>query len=130
MRVEMLVARVLFWGGLTAVTLMVVGVVMFAIHTAAGGEALNVQRVLENRAEGRSTAVFVSVGDVVRGLAHRPFDPLAVAALGVVVLLLTPVGGVVVAIVSFWMAGDRRYMVIASVVLAGLILSFVLGGAG
>ena len=51
-------------------------------------------------------------------------------ALGVVGLFLTPVAGVFVAILSFCSSGDRSYTLIATIVLAGLLLSFALGAAG
>ena len=47
-----------------------------------------------------------------------------------ILLLLTPVLGVVVALVGFWTAGDRRYTVIAGIILVELVVSFLLGSAG
>ena len=75
-------------------------------------------------------AMTLGMGLYAKGLGHRPVDPLAVTALGVVGLFLTPVAGVFVAILSFCSSGDRSYTLIATIVLAGLLLSFALGAAG
>jgi uncharacterized membrane protein len=74
--------------------------------------------------------VFTSLGDVRRGLARRPLDPLAVTALGLVCLLVTPVLGVAAASVGFLRAGDRDYAAIAGLVLGMLLLSFALAAGG
>ena len=101
MRVEMIVSRVLFWGGLVSIALMVLGVVGYAARATRGGEVVNFQRLVENREHARSTEVFVSLGAIGKGLRLRPIDPLAVAALGIVLLLLTPALGVMVAMAGF-----------------------------
>ena len=130
MRVEIIVSRVLFWGGLVSIVLMVLGVVGYAVRTTRDGDVLNFQRLVENREHARSTEVFVSLDAIARGLRQRPTDPVAVGALGVVLLLLTPALGVMVAIAGFWAAGERRYTVIAGIVLVELLVSFLLGGVG
>ena len=130
MRVEIIVSRVLFWGGLVSIVLMVLGVVGYAVRTTRDGDALNFQRLVENREHARSTEVFVSLHAIARGLRQRPIDPVAVGALGVVLLLLTPALGVMVAIAGFWAAGERRYTVIAGIVLVELLVSFLHGGVG
>jgi uncharacterized membrane protein len=130
MRVEIIVSRVLFWGGLVSTVLMVLGVVGYAARTTRDGDVLNFQRLVENREHARSTEVFVSLAAIGKGLRQRPIDPVAVGALGVVLLLLTPALGVMVAMAGFWAAGDRRYTVIAGIVLVELLVSFLLGGVG
>jgi len=130
MRVEIIVSRVLFWGGLVSIVLMVLGVVGYAVRTTRDGDVLNFQHLVENREHARSTEVFVSLDAIARGLRQRPIDPVAVGALGVVLLLLTPALGVMVAMAGFWAAGERRYTVIAGIVLVELLVSFLLGGVG
>ena len=130
MRVEVLVARVLFWGGLVSIVLMALGVVGYAVRATRSGDVVNLQRLLENREQARSTEVFVSLDAIRAGLRQRPIDPVAIGALGIVLLLLTPVTGVALAVVGFWAIGDRRYTVIGAIVLGGLIVSFLLGGPG
>jgi uncharacterized membrane protein len=127
---EPIVARLLLVGGVMSIALMLGGLIAFAVHGGADGAALDLQRLLANRAEARSAQTFVSIGDIRRGLAHRPVDPLAVTAAGVVVLLLTPVAGVAGALVAFARAKDRTYATVAGVLLAALLVSFLLGGGG
>ena len=60
--------------------------------------------------------------------AGAQFDPLAVVALGLGLLLLTPVAGVLVALVGFLSVGDQLYAGIAALVLVILVVSLVTGG--
>ena len=124
--VEWLVSRVLLWGGLLSVSLILSGLIFYA----AGGppHAREIVRVIHNREAGLAVDVFVSLGDVWRALRQTPPDPLAITALGLVCLLATPAVGVAVAIAGFWRAGDRLYAGIAAVVLAMLVLSFAIAG--
>jgi uncharacterized membrane protein len=69
-----------------------------------------------------------SLGAVVAGLAHG--DPVAISALGLLVLLATPTVRVAVSIVAFWVERDWRYVVITSVVLGILLLSFFVDRGG
>lgn len=64
---------------------------------------------------------------MIEGLRSRPIDPLAVSALGLVLLMITPAVAVATAIPAFWWAGDRRY--VAAVVLAMLVLNATLAGS-
>jgi uncharacterized membrane protein len=111
MNVEDSVARVLLWGGLIGVLLMVSGV---------AGQALG--------GPGSDMAATVSLSQICRGLSRRPWDPVAVTTLGIVVLILTPVVGVALATASFWWRGDRRYAAVAGIVLGALLTSFLLSG--
>jgi len=54
--------------------------------------------------------------------------PTAIIAVGLTLLLMTPVAGVVVAIAGFLADGDYRYAVIATIVFALLVLGTVLAG--
>jgi len=130
MRVEAIVSRVLFWGGIVSIVLMVLGVVGYAVRATRSGDLVNFQRVLENREHARSAEVFVSLDAIGKGLRQRPIDPVAVSALGIVLLLLTPGLGVIIAMAGFWAGGDRRSTLIAAIVLVELVVSFLLGGAG
>jgi uncharacterized membrane protein len=87
-------------------------------------------RVVQHREAGRAIDVFTSLADVGQALRHRPPDGLAIATLGLLSLLATPVAGVAVGAVWFWRERDRRYALISAVVLAMLLVSLVLvGGA-
>lgn len=123
--VEHLVARVLLAGGLLGIALVVLALGSYAAH---GGFHHHVLR-LNRTPEGNPSGVFVSVRQVIEGLRSRPIDPLAVSALGLVLLMITPAVAVATAIPAFWWAGDRRYVAIAAVVLAMLVLSATLAGS-
>jgi uncharacterized membrane protein len=107
LQVEGLVARVLLWGGLLSL----------ALH-----------RAVTPKRDARQPEVFVSLTEVFGGLATRPVDPLAVIALGLVLLLVTPVLGVALAIPGFLAVSDRRYAAIAAIVLTMLVLGTLLAG--
>lgn len=68
---------------------------------------------------------FVSAWD---GALHG--EPLAIIALGLLVLLATPVLRVIVSIGAFLLEGDRLYAVITALVLLILVVSFFLGRGG
>ncbi len=59
---------------------------------------------------------------------HRisELDPLAIITLGILVLVLTPFSGVILAMVTFLMAQDKLYLGISIAVLCILVLSLVL----
>ena len=125
--VERVISRVLFWGGVLGISLMLFGLIGFAVR---GHETLNVTRLTEKREAGRAVGVFTSLPAVRRGLDTRPVDPLAVTAVGMLVLLVTPVVAVVAAIPTFIAAGDGRYAVIAALLAAILVGSLLFGGSG
>lgn len=125
--VERAVARVLLWGGLLSVFLMLLGLALYAGQ--AHSHVREVMRIVQNREAGRAVDVFTSLAEVSRALRQRPPEALAIATLGLLCLLATPVVGVSVAAVSFWREHDRRYALISAVVLAMLLVSlaFVAG---
>lgn len=67
-------------------------------------------------------------GDVIAGLAQ--FKPYALIALGLLLLILTPVIRVAASIVIFLLERDYAYVVITAFVLLVLIVSFLLGKTG
>ena len=56
-------------------------------------------------------------------------NPYAVMQLGVVLLLLTPLARLVVAALSFWMEGERRYTLVSLAVLFIILASLLLSRA-
>ncbi|HYB42937.1 MAG TPA: DUF1634 domain-containing protein [Candidatus Methylomirabilis sp.] len=129
--VEQVISRVLLGGGLLSIALVVIGLALYASHTGLRDRPLEVHRMERPGRQGHPPEVFVSLAEVAAGLRSRPVEPLAVIALGLALLLMTPVLGVAVAIPSFLAAGDRRYAGIAAVVLAMLVLSMLItGGLG
>lgn len=70
-----------------------------------------------------------TLGEVGSGLLA--LQAQAIIALGLLLLLATPVVRVAASIVAFGLEHDRRYVLITTIVLVVLILSFLLGkGAG
>ena len=131
LHVETLIARLLLWGGLLSIALILLGLALYAGHGGFRGHVLELHRVVRPERQDHPAQVFVSLADVLRGLKARPVDPLAVIALGLVLLLMTPVLGVALAIPGFLAASDYRYTAIAGIVFAMLVVSVLLaGGAG
>ena len=125
--VERVVARVLLWGGVLSIGLMVVGLSGYSVRGGLRGETLNVERLLENRAHGRAADVFISIRGIRRGLAQWPAAPVALTALGIVILFVTPALAVALALLTFARSGDVRYVSIAMALLVALCLSFFFG---
>ncbi len=123
--VEHLVSRILLFGGLLGIGLVLLGLGLYAAHGGFRHHVLDLTR----RPAGHPPGVFVSVRQVTDGLASRPIDPLALSALGLVILMVTPAVAVAAALPAFWCTGDRRYALIALVVLAMLALSATLAGS-
>jgi len=69
-----------------------------------------------------------TLGAVFTGLGK--FDPLSVIALGLILLIATPVSRIIISIFTFAIEKDWRYVAITSGVLTILIISFLLGKAG
>jgi uncharacterized membrane protein len=123
--VEHLVARILLCGGLLGIALVLFGLGLYAVHGGFHHHVLGLKRPVA----GTPPGVFVSLRQVVQGLASHPIDPLAVSALGLVLLMITPAVAVATAMPAFWWTGDRRYTLIAFVVLVMLALSATLAGS-
>jgi uncharacterized membrane protein len=123
--VEYLVARVLLVGGLVGLLLIGLGLGMHAANGGFHHQVLALQRVPGSSPPG----VFTSMRQIALGLRRRPIDPLAVGAVGLVVLMLTPGVAVTVALPCFLAARDYRHATIAAAVLSMLLVSLLLAGA-
>jgi uncharacterized membrane protein len=110
---------------------MMIGLVLYAGQGGFAGQVVEIHRAVRPDPSGLPPEVFSSLPAVFHGLTGAPRDPLAVIALGLVVLLATPVLGVVVAVCGFLGQGDRPYAAIAGLVLSLLLGSlFLAGGVG
>jgi len=143
-RAEILASRILFWGGLLSIALMVIGMwgawgapdsstsptwgapgAPQAPHERAVGGAAS---TLERTVAAQPRAVYTSVGQVVAALAQRPVEPLAIVASGILLLLVTPFASVVAVFVVFVVAGDRKYAGVAAVLIGALLVSLLFVG--
>lgn len=121
---EVVASRVLFWGGVLSVLLMTLGIVGFA---ARGGlSEWGAPGAAAAARASTSDAVFTSVGEVARALGRWPVEPLAVVAGGILLLIATPLAGVVAIFAVFAKAGDRKYAGVSAMVLGALLVSLVL----
>ena len=126
-RAEVWVSRALLIGGLTGIALMIAGVAASALPR--GRVVPVIAHANPGAARAPAADTIVAVRQITRGLAHRPPDPFAVAALGIVTLLVTPLAAVTVAGLAFAGEGDRRFAVISAIVVAALLVSLWLGAA-
>jgi len=122
-RTEVLISRVLRTGTVLSLTLIVLGTLLSFVHHpeyVSSPEAML-------RLTHPSRAFPHTLSDVLKGL--RDLQGQAVVALGLLLLIATPVLRVAVSIVAFVQQGDRLFTLITAVVLGILLLSFALGAA-
>lgn len=112
---ELIISGVLRGGVLLSAGLIAVGVVAFYVRGSW-------------RSPTAGSAFPHTLASVLQGVLHG--EPLAIIALGLLVLLATPVIRVLVSIVAFLLEGDRLYAVITALVLLILVASFILGRGG
>ena len=122
---ELAISRLLRGGVLLSFVLLVVGTLISLIHHPSYLYSVEAYRRLISP----DAVQPQSVAAILRGLAQ--FRGQAVVMLGVLTLVATPVLRVAMSIVLFASHyRDRRFVIITSLVLALLLLSFVLGKAG
>jgi uncharacterized membrane protein len=115
-QMDRLISVVLRGGVLLSAGLLILGALLYFARVLRGGAPAN-------------PLVFPhSLGDVFSSLGHG--DPLAILALGLIVLLLTPVARVLISIFAFARERDWLYVGITTLVLLILLLSFLLGRGG
>ena len=110
--------------------LLRIGVVIAAVVTCLGGALLLVQHggdpVAHRTFQGEPPAL-ESIVSIVRGAAS--FNGDAIAQLGLLLLIATPVARVAFTLVAFALQGDRKYVMITSIVLSLLVYALVFGKA-
>lgn len=99
-----------------------IGVVVAAALVAAGGLAYLVERrgATAHYQTFGAARTFTAPGAVLRGALA--LDPAAIVALGLLVLILTPVARVVFALGAFALRRDRLYVAFSAIVLAVLAI--------
>jgi uncharacterized membrane protein len=123
-RVELLISNLLRIGVTASLVLIVAGTLLtFARHPNYASTPAELQRLTQPGAAFPHT-----LGDVLNGALYLRGQ--AIVAIGLLVLLITPVLRVAVSIAAFEYQGDRVFVVLTTTVLLLLLLSFVLGLAG
>ena len=111
---ELAISQVLRGGVVISAAIILLGVVWFYLQMAITGHA---------------TLTYPhSVVEVAQQLAEG--DPLALVALGLLILLLTPILRVAISIVIFALERDWLFTVITLIVLLILLVSLLLGRGG
>ena len=129
-KLEILVGRVLFWGGLLSILIVCAG---FGLHLLSGAAQEDHDLIAEvtgpsaASSGGPAPGVFVSGADVIQALRRRPIDPLAIIALGLMLLLATPVLALAMAVPGFAVMRDYRYLMISLLILAILAAGMLVG---
>ena len=119
--VELLISWLLRVGVVTSLSLIVLGLLlMFIHHPSYLFSVMDLQRLTSPGAAFPHTLHEVANGLLVgRGQA--------IVAVGLLMLIITPIMRVAVSIVGFALQRDRAFVVITGVVLALLLVSFLLG---
>jgi uncharacterized membrane protein len=123
-RFELVISEILRLGVTVSLATIVVGLgLMFAHHPAYLRSSADLARLTTP-----GGALPHSLHDVVEGV--RAWRGQAVVALGLSMLILTPILRVAVSIIAFAIERDRVFVAVTSAVLAVLLLSFMLGKVG
>jgi hypothetical protein len=126
-RAERVAARVLFWGAVLGIAVMAAGLGGAVLATGAALDRAPRERHARGLVGPPAIAPVTSLPHVLRSAAHHPTDPAAIAPLGVLTLLVTPIAAVAATIPAFLIDGDRRYAAIATLLLLALSASLWLG---
>ena len=107
------------------------GVALAALVTLAGGILLLVQQgavVPDYHAFRGANAPYRTLPEIGRGVGG--FSPAAIVALGVVLLIATPIARVLITLIGFIARRDRVYIALTGLVLVILIYSLGFAGGG
>lgn len=120
-RVEILISNLLRAGVLFSLVLVFIGTILtFFHHPSYMTSSLDLERLTKPGAAFPHT-----VGEVIRGTLD--LQGQAIVAMGLLLLIATPVLRVAVSIFAFVYQEDRTYTFITTLVLVLLLLSFILG---
>ncbi len=123
-QVELLISRLLSVGVMASLGIVCLGTVISFVHHP---QYLSQRQSLPRLAT-PGAAFPHTIRQVFAGVAD--FRGQSVVALGLLLLIATPVLRVAVSVAAFVYEKDRRYVLITSIVLALLLVSFVIGQAG
>ena len=123
-RFELIISEILRLGVTLSLATILVGLVlMFVHHPDYLRSSADLARLTSPGA-----ALPHSLRDVIEGV--RIWRGQAVVALGLTMLILTPILRVAVSIIAFAIERDRVFIAVTSAVMAVLLLSFMLGKVG
>lgn len=126
--VEEIISWILRVGVTASALLIFCGVILLFVTGETGyAGSFNSLAGLVQYNQNRLAAFPTTPGDVVAGLAQ--FKPYAFIALGLLLLIATPVIRVAASVVIFALERDYAYILITLIVLIILIVSFLLGKA-
>lgn len=126
---EEIISWILRVGVLASALLIALGVVLLFVTGETGyGGSFNDLAGLVQYNQGQHVAFPTTPADVLAGLAQ--FKPYAFIALGLLLLILTPVIRVAASVVIFLLEHDVAYVLITLFVLIILVVSFLLGKTG
>ena len=111
---ELVISNVLRWGVILSATIIALGITWFYFDVGAAGQA--------------PVAYPHSLDGIAQQLGRG--EPLALVALGLLLLLLTPIARVAFSILVFALERDWLYTVITIIVLLILLVSLALGRGG
>ena len=117
-KVELLIGRMLQAGVLVSATVVLAGLALMLARGAAPPERFEIFR--------GTASPLRSLTGIARGA--RALDGAAVAQLGLVLLVATPVARVALTLVAFLRQRDRLYVALTTVVLALLLYGLLVGG--
>lgn len=123
-RLERAISILLRVGVIASLLVIVTGTVVAFVQMPAYRTSARVRAEVTN---GR-TPFPHSISAVFSGVAAG--HGTAIVALGLLVLLLTPIARVAVSVVTFAVERDRAYVVLTGFVLTVLLVSFLLGKTG
>jgi len=106
-QIDRWIRAVLVWGMILSVTVMVLGLLMYAASPTGHQE------------------VPLSLPEIVSGIAQG--NPIAVIDLGILLLIATPLTRVLTALAVFIADRDRRFVAVSLLVLAVIALAVVTG---
>jgi uncharacterized membrane protein len=126
---EVIISWILRVGVSASALLIALGVVLLFVTRETGyAGSLNDAASLVQYTGNRASLFPTAPGDVLAGLVQ--FKPYAFIALGLLLLIATPVIRVAASVVIFLLERDYAYVLITLFVLVVLVISFLLGKAG
>lgn len=122
--IEVVLSLVLRWGVIASAIVILLGVVLMITSGESGyGAGFDIVKLLQYNSEVAEMLYPTNLQTILSGLLS--LKSFAVIDLGLVMLIATPIMRVAMAAVIFGIERDKKYVVIASLVLAILLLGIL-----